>query len=147
MFGVCVPCQIFFDDNIRYTDAKIVDARSRIQPSKALNIHWLLQAHLVRAEPLEAIIEADYFIHQVRTFIHSAGSSHSFIRFTFIHSAGSSHSFIRFTFIHSAGSSHSFIRFTFIHSFFRFARSFIQQVRVIIHSSFIASSFIHHSSV
>lgn len=57
--------QMFFDDNILYHDAHIVHAVDMRFPEKHQFISALLQTHLCRAEPLEAIRDPAYFIKQV----------------------------------------------------------------------------------
>jgi len=56
---------IFFDDNIRYSNAYIVDARHACIDSKVPFIASLLQSHVCRAEPLESIMCKDYFVKHV----------------------------------------------------------------------------------
>lgn len=54
--------EIFFDDNVRYDDAKIIDARDLNMPDKQPWINNLLHKHIVRAEPLESVRDPQYFI-------------------------------------------------------------------------------------
>merc|ERR1719272_1580550 len=56
---------MFFDDNIRYKDAYIVDAKHASRNSKVPFIASLLQSHLCRAEPLESITDKEYFVKHV----------------------------------------------------------------------------------
>lgn len=56
---------IFFDDNIRYSNAYIVDARPTRETGRVPFIASLLQSHMCRAEPLESIMNKDYFIKHV----------------------------------------------------------------------------------
>lgn len=57
--------QIFFDDHILPLDAKIVDARRAKAGAPALPIAAVYGSHLIRAEPLRAIGEPDYFYEAV----------------------------------------------------------------------------------
>jgi hypothetical protein len=56
---------LFFDDNIRYSNAYIVDARPTRDNGRVPFIASLLQSHICRAEPLESIMSKDYFIKHV----------------------------------------------------------------------------------
>lgn len=58
--------EMFFDDNIRYTDAYIVRP---INMRDTMRKPWataLLHSHLCRAEPLEAIKQHTYFVEQIQ---------------------------------------------------------------------------------
>ncbi|KAK3267649.1 hypothetical protein CYMTET_23807 [Cymbomonas tetramitiformis] len=69
--------EIFFDDNIRYDNAKIVDIRDWQQPMTAMNLNKAFQLHLVRAEPFEAIMDPSYFIRRVEELEKSYKKRHS----------------------------------------------------------------------
>ena len=56
---------MFFDDNINYDDAKIVDARKIDSPDKPVWINQLLRHHLVKAEPLLTIRDDQFFIDKI----------------------------------------------------------------------------------
>merc|ERR1711918_41352 len=56
---------MFFDDNIRYINSYIVDTRHVSKHGKVPFIGSLLQSHLHRTEPLEAIWDKDYFVKHV----------------------------------------------------------------------------------
>lgn len=53
--------QIFFDDNVGYSQAHIVDARDS-KTGKALPFSQVQGAHLLRVEPVNAILDAKYFV-------------------------------------------------------------------------------------
>merc|ERR1712151_823212 len=57
--------QIFFDDNIAYQRAKIVDVRDLLFLDKPLWVQYLLPCHLVRAEPLDSVSDRQYFINHI----------------------------------------------------------------------------------
>jgi len=57
---------IFIDDNIRYSQAKIVDVRDKANPQKKYDIKHLMRTHVIRAEPLHSITEGTYFIERIR---------------------------------------------------------------------------------
>jgi len=56
---------VFFDDNIRFSDAYIVNPIDIRRPDRAPWIVGLLQTHLCRAQPLEAIFDRQYFVKEV----------------------------------------------------------------------------------
>lgn len=56
---------MFFDDNIRYKNAHIIDTRHVHRDSRVPFIASLLQSHVCRAEPLESIIDKEYFVKHV----------------------------------------------------------------------------------
>lgn len=56
--------QVFFDDNIGYGSAHIVDARDP-QTGEALPFKGLQGKELVKVEPLNAILDPKYFIRAV----------------------------------------------------------------------------------
>jgi hypothetical protein len=58
--------QIFFDDNIRYGDAYIVNAIDVREPHRFQWVTPLLETHLCRAEPLESIKDTKYFVKQLQ---------------------------------------------------------------------------------
>lgn len=58
--------QIFFDDNIRYGDAYIVNAIDVREPQRCQWVTPLLETHLCRAEPLESIKDTKYFVKQLQ---------------------------------------------------------------------------------
>jgi len=60
-----VTHNIFFDDNVRYSNAYIVDARPRESHIRVPFIASLLQSHVCRAEPLESIMDKQYFVKHV----------------------------------------------------------------------------------
>jgi len=67
-YDVCPDAEthfIFFDDNIRYSNAYIVDTKHACPNSKVPFIASLLQSHICRAEPLESILDSDYFVKHV----------------------------------------------------------------------------------
>lgn len=53
--------QIFFDDNIGYSQAHIVDAR-HARTGEALPFSQVNNAHLLRVEPVNAILDPKYFV-------------------------------------------------------------------------------------
>eukprot|EP00405_Crypthecodinium_cohnii_P011723 CAMPEP_0206427692 /NCGR_PEP_ID=MMETSP0324_2-20121206/5194_1 /ASSEMBLY_ACC=CAM_ASM_000836 /TAXON_ID=2866 /ORGANISM="Crypthecodinium cohnii, Strain Seligo" /LENGTH=558 /DNA_ID=CAMNT_0053893025 /DNA_START=217 /DNA_END=1893 /DNA_ORIENTATION=+ len=57
---------VFFDDNIRFNDAFIVQPLCRVELNRQLMTLPLLQTHLCRAEPLESIPDPLYFVKQLR---------------------------------------------------------------------------------
>lgn len=57
--------ELFFDDNIRFLDAHIVQPVEMTDPAKRQWPTPLLQAHLCRAEPLESIFDQQYFVKKV----------------------------------------------------------------------------------
>lgn len=56
---------IFFDDNIAHVAPRIVDARMLIMPLKMMSVEYLEACHIVKAEPLEAVVDHQYFIRHV----------------------------------------------------------------------------------
>jgi len=56
---------IFFDDNIRYDDARIVDVCDIRSPSHSVPLPRAIDKFLVRVEPLESITDDDYFIKKI----------------------------------------------------------------------------------
>jgi len=65
MLDPAAPHEVFFDDNIRMDATKIVDVRMRRMPSKNIWVQYLLPCHLVRAEPLQSVTNANYFVEHV----------------------------------------------------------------------------------
>eukprot|EP00747_Dinoflagellata_sp_TGD_P223146 gnl/TRDRNA2_/TRDRNA2_94775_c0_seq1.p1 gnl/TRDRNA2_/TRDRNA2_94775_c0~~gnl/TRDRNA2_/TRDRNA2_94775_c0_seq1.p1 ORF type:complete len:499 (+),score=87.31 gnl/TRDRNA2_/TRDRNA2_94775_c0_seq1:95-1591(+) len=57
--------ELFFDDNIRYSDAYIVNPIDVYEPERKLLITRLLETHLCRCEPLEALSDFEYFVNNV----------------------------------------------------------------------------------
>merc|ERR1740129_1755750 len=57
--------EVFFDDNIRYTDAYIVNPINIRSPARKQWVVPLLQTHLCGAEPLRSICETSYFVQEV----------------------------------------------------------------------------------
>jgi hypothetical protein len=54
--------EVFFDDNIRFSDAHIVHPVDMTRGDRKTWAAPLLQTHLARAEPLEAIGDKNYFV-------------------------------------------------------------------------------------
>merc|ERR1711879_192815 len=63
--------ELFFDDNIRYSDAFIVHPVDMSSPGKRQWPTMLLQTHMCRAEPLEFIFDKQYFVKQVARLEHN----------------------------------------------------------------------------
>lgn len=57
--------EVFFDDNIRFTDAYIVQPVNMAEPTKKPWTTPLLRTHLCRAEPFESIPNSDYFVKEL----------------------------------------------------------------------------------
>lgn len=57
--------EIFFDDNIRYNDAHIVQPINVLQPNRKLWATALLRRHLCRVDPLQAIYDPQYFVKEL----------------------------------------------------------------------------------
>lgn len=78
LFYECSGCsgvhEVFFDDNIRFTDAHIVHPIDVKHPEKKQWVTPLLQTHMCRAEPLKSIPDAQYFVRELARL--EAGYSH-----------------------------------------------------------------------
>mmetsp|Transcript_140649 Transcript_140649/g.262407 ORF Transcript_140649/g.262407 Transcript_140649/m.262407 type:complete len:541 (+) Transcript_140649:214-1836(+) len=57
--------ELFFDDNIRYNDAHIVQPINVLQPNRKLWATALLRRHLCRVDPLQAIYDPMYFVKEL----------------------------------------------------------------------------------
>jgi len=57
--------EVFFDDNIRYEDAHIVQPVNMLNPLKRTWVISLLQRHLCKVEPLQVIHDKEYFIKEL----------------------------------------------------------------------------------
>jgi hypothetical protein len=58
--------EVFFDDNIRYEDAHIVQAVNVKRPDNRTWVVPLLQRHLCKVEPLQVIHDKDYFVKELQ---------------------------------------------------------------------------------
>lgn len=57
--------EVFFDDNIRYEDAHIIQPVNLLNPAKRTWVISLLQRHLCKVEPLQVIHDKEYFIKEL----------------------------------------------------------------------------------
>eukprot|EP00466_Bigelowiella_natans_P015471 jgi/Bigna1/145814/aug1.104_g20522 len=64
--------EVFFDDNIRYSETKIVDIRDFRDLSVPISVARAINKFLVRAEPLESITNKDYFWEKLKLCEESA---------------------------------------------------------------------------
>merc|ERR1719215_8780 len=60
---------MFFDDNIDARSMRIVDVRVASVPTKLLSFEYLCTCHIVRAEPLDAVMDRRYFIGHVERMV------------------------------------------------------------------------------
>lgn len=60
---------IFFDDNIGFAAPRIVDVRLSWLSKKVLSVDYLFPCHLVKAEPLESVMDPCYFIRHVERMV------------------------------------------------------------------------------
>jgi len=58
--------EMFFDDNIRYSDAFIVQVVNPLDPARSQWVTPLLRTHLCRATPWESVADRNWFVRQVQ---------------------------------------------------------------------------------